>query len=188
MKNTLYIVLLFITAQASAQLITFPQYRKGIETQFGVFVDPLGAPSNGGAGRQKGVMFTALMNGGYIEISASNFSQLQNGYSDLVVSGGVNFHVLGYDKIRYFAGLRLSPFVFRDARYELAGFVLGVDCLVTNPNRDVRLYIGGMIYVDHCEDLEDGKGYRNSSYYKGGILFKSSTVRENGAIRLSVRF
>ena len=188
MKKIIVLSLLLISVTMSAQLITFPQYKGGIETQFGIFVDPLSKPPMGGNGKQKGIMFTALMNGGFIEISASNFAQLKDGYSDIVVSGGVNFYLLDYENIRYFAGLRLSPFVFRDTRYELAGFVLGADWLLTNSNRDTRLYIGGMIYVDHSEDLRDGRGYRHSSYYKGGVVFKSSTVRENGAIRLSIRF
>lgn len=184
----LILTIFLISVTCYSQLITFPSYCGGIDTQFGIFVDPIGKPPMGGNGRQKGINFTALLNGGFIELSASNFSQLKNGYTDFVVSGGVNFYLFGNENIRYFTGPRLSAWVFRDARYELAGAVVGADFLVTNEFRDTKLYIGWMIFVDHCEDLEDGKGYRSSNDPTSNLIFKSSTIRENGAIRISVRF
>lgn len=168
--------------------ITFPQPDNGIETRFGAFVDAFGEPPNGGNGRQKGLFFTAIMDYGYIEISTSNFSQLENGYNDIVFSGGLNFHLFNYENIRYFTGLRLSPCVYRGRdRHELIGGVIGFDYLITNRNKDFKIYLGAMIFVDHSEDLEDGKGYRHSKYYDGGVIFKSSTVRENGAFRVSIQ-
>lgn len=186
--KTLILTILLTSTICYSQIITFPSYPKGIDTQFGVFIDPIGNPPIGGNGRQKGVNFTALLNGGFIELSASRFEQLKDGYSDFVVSGGVNFYTFGNDRIRYFIAPRLG-LCFRDGtRYEMAGGVVGADYRVTNENRNTVLYLGWMVFVDHSEDLEDGKGYRSKSDPSTNILFKSISIRENGAIRLSVRF
>lgn len=182
------LILILISGMCYSQIITFPSYPKGIDTQFGVFIDPIGKPPMGGNGRQKGVNFTALLNGGFIELSFSNFEQLKDGYTDFVVSGGVNFHVLGYKNFRYFIAPRLSGWVYREVRHELVGGVIGCDILLTNENRNTKLYIGWMVFADYSTDLEDGKGYRSSSDPHKNLIFNNSKIRENGAIRLSVRF
>jgi hypothetical protein len=184
----LIITILLTSTICSAQFITFPSYTKGIDTQFGVFVDPIGKPPMGGNGRQKGINFTALMNGVFIELAVSNFEQLKDGYTDFVVSGGVNFYTFGNDRIRYFIAPRLG-LCFRDGtRYEVAGGVVGADYRITNENRNTVLYVGWMVFVDHSEDLEDKKGYRSSTDPSTNLIFKGISIRENGAIRISVRF
>lgn len=187
MKKLIFIIFL-ISGICYSQLITFPEYAGGIDTQFGVFVDPIGKPPMGGNGRQKGVNFTALMNWGFIELSASNFEKLKDGYTDFVVSGGVNFHLFGNENIRYFFGPRLSGWVYREVRHELAGGVIGADFRVTNENRNAVLYLGWMVFADYSTDLEDGNGYRSSSDPHKNLIFDNSKIRENGAIRVSVRF
>jgi len=182
------ILMLLISIGSFAQLITFPSYLKGIDTQFGVFIDPIGKPPVGGKGRQKGINFTLLLNGGFIELSASNFSQLKDGYTDFVVSGGINFYMFGNENIRYFTAPRLGLCFRGGTRYEMAGFVTGADFPITNENRSSVLYLGWMVFVDHSEDLEDKKGYRSRSDPSTNLLFKGISIRENGAIRISVRF
>lgn len=183
------ILTIFLTSGICySQLITFPNYPGGIDTQYGVFIDPIGKPPIGGNGRQKGINFTALMNGGFIELSVSNFSPLKDGYTDFVASGGVNFYTFGNDRIRYFLGPRLGLCYRNGTRYEMAGGVVGADYRITNENRNSVLYIGWIVFVDHSEDLEDGKGYRSSTDPSTNLVFKSISIRENGAIRISVRF
>jgi hypothetical protein len=186
--KTLIITIFLMSGICSAQFITFPSYPKGIDTQFGGFVDPIGKPPMGGNGRQKGVNFTLLMNGGFIELAVSNFEQLKNGYTDFVVSGGVNFYLFRNENIRYFVGPRLSGWVYRDVRHELAGGVIGADFRVTNENRNAVLYLGWMVFADYSTDLKDGNGYRSSNDPNKNLIFNNSQIRENGAIRMSIRF
>lgn len=189
MKHAFLSLALMLTVVGAAQnykFITFPE--DDIRTQFGMFIDAFGKAPSGKPGRQVGLTGTAIMNWGFIEINASQFKALKDGYTDFVVALGVNVHLFEFKPIRYFVGGRLGRnWRVQGGGYEMAGIQIGFDWRLSKEDARFQIYVGAIAWVDHREDQRDGR-YGDSTGYDGGIIFKASTAKENGAFRLLFTF
>lgn len=158
-----------------------------IVVQHNLFIDPLGKAPNGRGGRQFGYKLTAIMGWGYIEPSVSTFPQLTDGYTDVVVTLGINWHMFRTTAIRYHGGFRLGREFRGGDGYEIAGMALGADLRLFAFRGGSSLYIGGELFVDHRESQEN-QFYGDSDAYKEGLIFKNPLSQENGIIKLGIRF
>lgn len=202
MKNLLFILLMVVTLSSFSQnqrtetWFDFPDRhtlnsKRTVKVQYNLFIDPLGTAPNGRGGRQVGVETVIIMGGFYVAPSFSTFPQLEDGYTDVVVSVGMTWHMFRTTAIRYYGGLQLGrewrPRAEAKGGYEMAGMVLGADLRLITFKGGQSLYIGGELNVLHRESQEDGR-YGDSTGYDGGIIFTNSQARENGKLKIGFRF
>jgi hypothetical protein len=159
-----------------------------INIQYNLFIDPFGTAPNGRGGRQVGFEFTAIMGGVYVAPSISIFPQLEDGYVDLVGTVGMNWHMFRTTAIRYYTGLRIG-FEFRGefTPHPMLGASLGADLKIITFKDGTSLFIGGEVWVDHRASQAD-QFYGDSTGYDGGVIFTNSQTKENGKIKIGVRF
>lgn len=158
-----------------------------ISMQYNVFIDPFGKAPNGRGGRQIGIEATALMGWGYIAPSLSTFQQLEDGYTDAVVTFGVNWHMFRTTAVRYYTGFRLGgEFRGGGSPYPLVGLSAGFDVRLITFSNNVSLYIGCEAWADHRSALDD-QFYGDSTNYNGGTIFTDYKTRENGKFKIGIR-
>lgn len=169
--------------KCNAQFITVPE--DDINTQFGFFVDPTFTDN----GAQIGAFATMVMNWGFVGVSSSTYPKLGDvGYSDLVGELGLNFHLGGFEQVRYFTGFRLGR-LWRGAGegFNLTGGLVGFDWRVSRRNAEVDVYLGLRFWADYREDQED-RAYGDSKAYKRGLITNNPLIQENGGFSVSFSF
>jgi hypothetical protein len=184
-KATLLIILSYFLLsffKCEAQFITFPE--DDINTQFGIFIDPTLTDK----GAQIGGFATMVMKWGFIGASASTYPKLGGvGYRDLVGELGLNWHLMEFEPVRYFAGFRLGRLWREKGGYELAGGLIGFDWRVTRRDAEVDVYFGVRFWADYREDQKDGR-YGDSDAYERGLITNNPMIQENGAFTVSFNF
>ncbi len=150
-------------------------------TQFGLWNDPVVTFKEGSP--QFGIDITKVMLWGWASLSLSH-AALTPGYTDIVGSGGLNFHLLKFEPVRYYAGPRMG-FLFRDGRgFPLVGGVIGFDWRLSRWNAKTKFHIGPRLYLDYREDQKNDF-YGDSDAYEPGLITNNPLLQENGAIVLS---
>lgn len=149
-------------------------------TQASFWVDPVAWHKEGGP--QIGLEITKVMRWGWVSASLSHFEALEPDYTDAVGSGGINFHLFGYDPVRYYAGIRLG-FLWRAGNpYPLAGSVMGFDWKIIGD-----LSLGLRAWIDYREDQKN-QFYGDSDGYEPGLITNNPLLQENGAIVVTIKF
>lgn len=172
------IILLLLVANVSQAQFLDTEY-----TQASVWVDP-GTIGNGGA-PQIGMDIQKIMQWGWISASLSHYHALEPSYTDVVVSGGINFHAFNFDPVRYYTGPR-GGFLNREGNwYPLVGGVAGFDWRINRPTAPTIFHAGIRLWIDYREDQKN-QFYGGDSAYKRGLITNNPLLQENGAIVLSI--
>jgi hypothetical protein len=158
-----------------------------IRVQHNLFIDPLGKAPSGRGGRQLGYEFTAIMGLGYIAPSISTFPQLEDGYTDVIVTVGINWHMFQTTLIRYYGGYRNGLEFRGDAHYNVMGMSLGADVQIYKFSDGSSIHLGGELWVDYRAS-QDNKWYGDSDAYKEGLIFTNPMTQENGKLKIGYRF
>lgn len=189
MKNLFTIAVILLTAYAHAQSGNNPNRRQlittpddDIRTQFGFIVDPTLTDR----GFQFGVNATMIMHFGFIGAEITTYPELEDGYVDVVGQLGLNWHMLEYEPVRYYAGFRGGA-IFRDGLYGLAGGLVGFDVRIVNQYNGFQMHIGLRLWTDYRTDQEN-RAYGDSDSYEKGLIIDNPLMQENGAILISFSF
>lgn len=192
MKKLLVFGLLLLSLLCSAQWggeytrnwLEFPNSEtlnssRTVRVQHNIFIDPMGTAPNGRGGRQFGYEFTVIMGGIYVAPSVSTFPQLEDGYTDVVGTVGVTWHMCHTTLVRYYSGLRIG-YEFRGGSipHPLIGASLGADIKVYTFYNDSSVYIGGEVWVDY-------RASQAKQFYGGS---DGNMERRNGKLKLGYRF
>ena len=122
MKRFIFIMVMLVTFSSQAQGGFF-ELNQDEETFISGWVDPTFTDG----GFQIGLEITKELEGGWVTFSLSHYEDLNPSYTDIVGSGGVNFHLFNTDAIKYYVGGRLGV-EFREGNpHALIGFVGGAD-------------------------------------------------------------
>jgi hypothetical protein len=103
----------------------------------------------------------------YQRFSITNFSALNNGYTDLIGAVGMSFTRGMWEKTRWYAGGRLGA-IIRNGVHPTAGIECGIDTNLTE-----GMSIGLRATRDYRSDMEFNDGvnqWRNSGYIR--LTFK----------------
>lgn len=179
MKKTMITLFTVVAAMTIAQA----QFLHTEYTQASVWVDT-GTFGNGGA-PQIGADIQKIMRWGWISVSLSHYQALEPNYTDVVVSGGVNFHLFNFDPVRYYAGPRLGYITREGHWYPMAGGVAGFDWRISRPSAATKLHIGARLWIDYREDQKN-QFYGDSDAYERGLVTNNPLLQENGAIVFSI--
>ena len=204
MRNFITVLLLTFTMLVAGQnqrtysFFRFPDKEtlgnnRLVKAQYSVWVDTFGEAPNGRGGRHFGVEMTAIMGLNktawfYIAPSLSSFPQLEDGYLDVVVSIGTNWHMFNTTAIRYYTGIRLGH-VWRKGwtPHPLIGLSAGLDVRLKTFRNKTSIHLGGELFADYRSDQADGK-YGDSDAHDVGVIFTNSQVVESGRFKLSFWF
>ena len=184
MKRLLIIAICLVGLNSSAQFIFTDNDRDtGQETLLSTWTDPTLSDS----GFQQGVEITKELMTGWVSLGVSNYLDLDRErvpYTDLVASGGLNWHMFSNDVIKYYGGGRGGIVMRGDKQpHVLVGLVIGFDIKLDKRG----LYrIGTRLWVDWRQDQKD-QFFGDSDAFEPGILFKNPISQENGAVVLTIK-
>jgi len=172
-------ILLLISLYGNSQNRGFFEFVDEEYTQMGLWLDPVVSNKNGGP--QIGIEIQKVMLWGFAGVSASHLEYLEPNYSDIVGFGGINFHMLNYDPVRYCMGPRIGIAFREQNAYPLVGLQAGFDWRLNKPESKANVYLGARFWVDHREDKED-QFYGDTEGYKSNLIFKGPLSQESGAL------
>jgi hypothetical protein len=165
----LLLTVMLVTFSTQAQgFYSFFSFNEDEETFLTTWVDP----TFDDGGFQVGIDITKELECGWVRIGVSHYEYLNPSYTDIVGSGGVNFHLFYTDVIKYSLGSRLGV-EFREGNpFAIIGFVGGFEVKITDVIR-----VGFDVWKDY-------RASQDPSKY--GAKGESQWV-DNGSIRLIFR-
>ena len=176
-NNKVVILLLFLSAFANAQIVTFIDKNW---TQASVWVDPTLTDQ----GFQTGYEIEKIMDWGYASASFSIYNGLDVKYRDLVGTLGVNFNMFNNNAIRYYGGWRMGFITRTDDTdkntYPMVGATIGITIKICK-----HIHIGPRLWIDYREDQKD-QFYGSSLLYERGFITNNPLLQENGALVFTV--
>lgn len=174
-------LLLVVTSTSLAQRTVFIDFVNEEYTQMSIWTEPTAWEDSGA---QFGVEIKKVMLWGWVSASFSHYSSLDPSYTDLVGAGGVNFNMLGYDQVVYYAGMRLGPMWRETSPYPMVGGIVGFDWRLSRKYSSTKFHVGIKAWIDYREDQKE-QFFGDYQTYEPGLVTNNPLLVENGAVALS---
>ena len=173
MKKLLIIVAVILGIN-STQAQSFFKWNDNEETFISLRLDP----TFDDKGFQIGAEITKELLWGWVSMGISHYEELTPSYTDIVGSGGINFHLFNTDAVKYYAGTRIGTLLREGNPFPLVGFVVGIDIkLFDNISLGLRAFPD--YRGDQAKPMYGGK--------KDNLIWNNDNVVENGEILLTFR-
>ena len=176
MKKLLLIIAVVLGINSTKAQHKFFNWNQDEETLLSTWVDPTIYDK----GAQIGLEITKELEWGYTSLSVSHYEALKPSYTDIVTSGGINFHLFNTNNIKYYIGPRIGINFRENNTYPLVGGVIGFDIKLID---DIRL--GTRYFPDYRSD-------QDLQFYGGKtkehiFIFKNPMIVENIALVLTIK-
>lgn len=168
MKKIIFLIVAILGINTIQAQYNFFEWNQDEEVLISARVDPTFNDN----GFQIGLEITKELEWGWTSLGISYYEELQPSYTDLIGSGGINFHLFYTDAIKYYTGPRLGINVREGNPFPLMGYTTGFDIKIIDGVR-----VGLRYFFDYRADQDPSKYGGNTK--KNPIIFHNPMIVEN---------